>query len=240
MCRRSGECKQQGVPFSKGMASYELKEIFIEAKTPTRHQYDSAGICRLSNRIFKSAKPGHILALETANSEIDIFFLVRVVKKEESLRKQEVFDDWGVTFKCPRHSQALKVVRLFPSSRESMWTFCDDVQKREFYVPAGLLRVEDLSSSMKTTHMERSIGARTRSRCAVDVTGDGSADDQPSCYYEVRAGTSRKEISHLCRLGLDYRYPPAAAGAGAGAGCQGAGTTGASGAHSLAAFFQPR
>jgi hypothetical protein len=24
-----------------------------------------------------------------------------------------------------------------------MWTFCDDVQKREFYVPAGLLRVED-------------------------------------------------------------------------------------------------
>ena len=35
-------------------------------------------------------------------------------------------------------------------------------------------------SSMKTTHMERSIGARTRSRCAVDVTGDGSADDQPS------------------------------------------------------------
>ena len=68
-------------------------------------------------------------------------------------------------------------------------------------------------SSMKTTHMERSIGARTRSRCAVDVTGDGSADDQPSCYYEVRAGTSRKEISHLCRLGLDYRYPPAAAGA---------------------------
>ena len=127
MCRRSGECKQQGVPFSKGMASYELKEIFIEAKTPTRHQYDSAGICRLSNRIFKSAKPGHILALETANSEIDIFFLVRVVKKEESLRKQEVFDDWGVTFKCPRHSQALKVVRLFPSSRESMWTFCDDV-----------------------------------------------------------------------------------------------------------------
>jgi hypothetical protein len=49
-----------------------------------------------------------------------------------------------------------------------MWTFCDDVQKREFYVPAGLLRVEDLSSSMKTIDniddIERSIGARTRSR----------------------------------------------------------------------------
>ena len=50
-----------------------------------------------------------------------------------------------------------------------MWTFCDDVQKREFHVPDGLLRVEDLSSSMKTIDnniddIERSIGARTRSR----------------------------------------------------------------------------
>jgi hypothetical protein len=89
-----------------------------------------------------------------------------------------------------------------------------------------------------------------RSRCAVDVTGDGPADAQPSCYYEVR-GKSRKEISHLCRLGLDYRYPQqvapgAGAGAGAGAGtCTGAGAgtgtgAGARGAHSLAAFFPPR
>ena len=59
-------------------------------------------------------------------------------------------------------------------------------------------QVISLLSSMKTTHIERSIGARTRSRCAVDVTGDGSADDQPSCYYEVR-GTSGKEILHFFR-----------------------------------------
>jgi hypothetical protein len=61
----------------------------------------------------------------------------------------------------------------------------------------------------------RSIDARTRSRCAVDVTGDGSADAQPSCYYEVR-GTSRSRTSRisLCRLGLDGRYPPAAGSSG--------------------------
>ena len=103
-------------------------------------------------------------------------------------------------------------------------------------------QVISLLSSMKTTHIERSIGARTRSRCAVDVTGDGSADAQPSCYYEVR-GKSRKEISHLCRLGLDYRCPQQVApGAGTCAGA-GAGTdtgAGARGAHSLAAFFPPR
>jgi hypothetical protein len=68
---------------------------------------------------------------------------------------------------------------------------------REFYVPAGLLRVEDLSSSMKTTHIERSIGARTRSRCAVDVTGDGSADAQPSCYYEVRREVQEGNLASL-------------------------------------------
>jgi hypothetical protein len=76
------------------------------------------------------------------------------------------------------------VVHWDTGHRESMWTFCNEVQTPEFYVPAGLLRVTDLSSSMTTTHVERSIGARTRSRCAVDVAGDGSADAQEVRFQE--------------------------------------------------------
>jgi hypothetical protein len=73
-----------------------------------------------------------------------------------------------------------------------------------------LLRVGDLSNSMKTTQLTSGIGARTRSRCAVDVIGGGSAGQQASCYYEVVGNRARKAISHRCRLGLDYIYPPAA------------------------------
>jgi hypothetical protein len=82
-CERSKECKRQGVPFSEGMVSYELKEINIEAKAQKKNQYTSAGIKLLSKRVFESAAPGHILAMETKNSDIDFFFLVRVVEKVE-------------------------------------------------------------------------------------------------------------------------------------------------------------
>jgi len=209
-CKRSDECKRQGVPFSEGVASYELKEINIEAKVQKKNQYTSAGINLLSNLVFENAAPGHILAMETKNSDIDFFFLVRVVEKVEKLRRGEVFEEWGVDLCCERGSAALKVVRLFPSSRDSLWTFCDDTHKREFYVPVDLLRVGDLSNSIKTTQLTSGIGARTRSRCAVDVIGDGSAGQQASCYYEVVGNKARKAISHRCRLGLDYIYPPAA------------------------------
>jgi hypothetical protein len=83
-----------------------------------------------------------------------------------------------------------------------MWTFCDDTQKREFHVPLDLLRVADLRSSTKTTQLTSGIGARTRSRCAVDVIGDGSADQQASCYYEVAGTKARKTMSYRCRPGL--------------------------------------
>ena len=137
---------------------------------------------------------------------------MRVVEKVEQLQRGETFEEWGVELRCERGSAALKVVRLFPSSRESMWTFCDDTQKREFHVPLDLLRVADLRSSIKTTQLTSGIGARTRSRCAVDVIGDGSADQQASCYYEVVGAKARNTLSHRCRLGLDCRYPPAVPG----------------------------
>jgi hypothetical protein len=133
-----------------------------------------------------------------------------VVEEVEELRRGEVFGEWGVDLCCERGSAALKVVRLFPSSRDSLWTFCDDTQKRGFYVPFDLLRVGDLSNSIKTTQLTSGIGARSRSRCAVDVIGGGSAGQQASCYYEVVGNKARKAISHRCRLGLDYIYPPAA------------------------------
>jgi hypothetical protein len=133
------ERQGQGVPFSEGMASCELKKIAIEAKTQkqqTNNQHTSAGIKLLSNEVFEGAAPGHILAMETRNSDIDVFFLVRVVEKVEELGSREVFEEWGVELRCERHSAALKVVRLFPCSRDSQWTFCDDTQKRGPYVAA--------------------------------------------------------------------------------------------------------
>jgi hypothetical protein len=64
---------------------------------------------------------------------------VRAVEKVEELRRGEVFEEWGVDLCCERGSAALEVVRLFPSSRDSLWTFCGDTQKRGFYVPFDLL-----------------------------------------------------------------------------------------------------
>jgi hypothetical protein len=98
-CERSEECKRQGVPFSERTASYELKEINIEAKAQEKNQYTSAGIKLLSKRVFEGATPGHILAMETKNSDIDFFFLVRVLEKIEKLGSGEAFDfeDCGVS-----------------------------------------------------------------------------------------------------------------------------------------------
>jgi hypothetical protein len=58
--------------------------------------------------------------METKNSDIDFFFLVRVVEKAEKLRRGEVFEEWVVDLRCERCSAALKVVRLFSSSRDSL------------------------------------------------------------------------------------------------------------------------
>ena len=72
-------------------------------------------------------------------------------------------------------------------------------------MPFDLLRVGDLSNSTNTTQLTSGIGARTRTRCAVDVIGGGSAgQQQASCYYEVVGNKARNAISHRCRLGLDY------------------------------------
>jgi hypothetical protein len=78
------------------MVSYELKEINIEAKAQKKNQYTSAGIKLLSKRAFESATPGHILAMETNKSDIDFFFLVRVLEKIEKLGSGGGFGDWGV------------------------------------------------------------------------------------------------------------------------------------------------
>jgi hypothetical protein len=70
-------------------------------------------------------------------------------------------------------------------------------------VPFDLLRVGDLSNSMKTTQLTSGIGARTRSRFAVDVIGDGPAGQQASCYYEVVGKTRQERPSRTaagCRL----------------------------------------
>jgi hypothetical protein len=79
-----------------------------------------------------------------------------------------------------------------------LWTFCDDTQKREFYVPFDLLRVGDLSNSMNTTQLTSGIGARTRSRCAVDVIGGGSAGQLLLC---IRGGGQQgNKEGHLAPL----------------------------------------
>jgi hypothetical protein len=57
--------------------------------------------------------------METKNSDIDFVFLVRMLEKIEELGSGEAFEDWGVDLRCERGSAALKVVRLFPSSRDT-------------------------------------------------------------------------------------------------------------------------
>jgi hypothetical protein len=47
-------------------------------------------------------------------------------------------------------------------------------------------------------------GARTRSRCQVDVIGDGPAGQQASCYYEV-VGTEPGDATHLPQAALQAR-----------------------------------
>jgi hypothetical protein len=69
-------------------------------------------------------------------------------------------------------------------------------------VPSDFLRVGDLSTNTKTTQLTSGIGARIRSRCAVDVIGGGSAGEQASCYYEVVGNKARKATSQRCRPDL--------------------------------------
>jgi hypothetical protein len=52
----------------------------------------SVGIELLSKQVFEGAAPGHILAMETKNSDIDFFFLVRVVEKVEQLQRGGTFE----------------------------------------------------------------------------------------------------------------------------------------------------
>jgi hypothetical protein len=52
--------------------------------------------------------------METRHSDMDFFFLVRVVEKAEQLQRGGTFEEWGVELRCAWGSAALKVVRLFP------------------------------------------------------------------------------------------------------------------------------
>jgi hypothetical protein len=94
-CGRSKEYKRQGVPFSEGMASYELKEINIEAKAQKMNQYTSAAINLLCKRVFGGAAPGHILAMD-GDKEFGYRFLIPGAGAREGRGAGEWGSLWGL------------------------------------------------------------------------------------------------------------------------------------------------
>ena len=94
--------------------------------------------------------------------------------------------------------RALEVIRLFPSSSRSTNTYCDDVQKRHFFVPTMLLRHPDLAPWME--EKQNNSGGRNRSRAAVEAINAAGAGEgeQPGVYYELSA-EKRREVALLCR-----------------------------------------
>ena len=146
--------------------------------------------------MYAGADVGHVLAMES-QSEVSPMWLVRVVKKHSSLVEERTFDDWGVTYCCAAGEGALEVTRLFISSSKATNTFCDDVQRRKFFVPSLLLRHSDLTGSMDRRETTVQTDGSNRCRSAVEVAGDG-ADEQPECYYELDA-EKRRDVALLCR-----------------------------------------
>lgn len=72
----------------------------------------------------------------------------------------------------PIHKQpgegAGEVTRIFISSTKAMNTFCDDVQKRKFFVPAMLLRSSDLTSNMaQKEHAIQTVGNKAAPKILV-------------------------------------------------------------------------
>ena len=171
--------------------------VVIEAKSGQECQLTSSPAYEIANAVYANAEVGHILAIES-QSEVDPMWLVRVVKKHESLEKERKFDAWGVEYCCEVGEGTLEVTRMFISSSKATNTFCDDVQKRSFFVPTLLLRHSDLGGVMKKKENTIQTDGSNRAWAAVEVAGTGAEEEQPEFYYELDA-EKRKYVALLCR-----------------------------------------
>ena len=171
--------------------------MVIEAKAEQECQYTSSPAKDVAGEDFESSKRDHILAIEP-QSEAEPMWLVRVVRKRGCVGPAARFEQWGVDYCVGKAERALEVIRLFPSSSRSTNTYCDDVQKRRFFVPTMLLRHPDLAPWME--EKQNNSGGRNRSRAAVEPVNTAGAGEgeQPEVYYELSA-EKRREVALLCR-----------------------------------------
>ena len=187
-----GLAREAGIDILNGRCSHELVQVIIEAQSAQTDVYTRHSILAEADKVFETAQPGHIVAMET-KSNIEPFWLVRVVEKVESLGESSTFDDWGVKLKCNRGGRALIVTKLMLSSLDASNTFNDHVAKLQITVPAALLRVGDLVGNKLMEEKEVTVRS-TRSRAAVRATRGDTSDK----YYALKQ-EARQEIVLKCR-----------------------------------------
>ena len=196
-CENSKEDKESGKPWLDGQCSRELVSVVIDAKSEQPCQYTSSPAIEIASEVYAKAKQGHVLAAES-QSEVEPMWLVRVVKKHSALEEDQKFSNWGVEYCCEAGKGALEVTRLFISSSKATNTFCDDVKNRTFFIPTIFLRHSDLSGDMEKKDNTIQTDGSNRTWAAVEVTGDGTEEEQPKHYYELDADKRRK-VALLCR-----------------------------------------
>ena len=193
-CENGAADKSNKKPWLEGETSRELKAVVIEAKSEQVCQYTSSPAIDVANDVFESCEPDHIIAIES-QAEVEPMWLVRVIRKRGCVGPAKKFADWGVEYCIEKGERAVEVTRLFPSSSRSTNTYCDDVQKRRFFVPTILLRHADLTPNMEAKQNSSGSGNRSRAACESNGPGEG---EQPDVYYELCA-EKRREVALLCR-----------------------------------------
>ena len=193
-CEKSKKHAEQSVHYQVGRCSNEFKAIDVLAKSVV-DPYNSKQILELAQDVFNAAGTGDVAAVET-QSDVESFWLVRVVNVFKKLSKAKVSEigegEEKVTIKCKRGEPALEVTKFFYSRNEAISTFCEDTQKRLFYVPLRLLRV----GKIQLVKSDTTKGAGSlKSRAA--VSGDG-VSEMPDFYYSLK-NTTRQVINLRCR-----------------------------------------
>jgi hypothetical protein len=212
-CASSEADKKSGADWLQGRCSHELKEVVVQPRTTQKDQYSHTALQDLGNSVFNDAAVGDVLAMES-QTDSEPFWLVRVLDKHNVLEGEQVWGEWGANILCKRGAKAVEVTKLMVTSSQATNTFRDDTERRPFFVPAGLLRME---VPIQTDYLvEKAARTSARSRAAVCRASTDSSE-QPVKYYELgRKG--RHEVSVSCRaMDLPVSAPAAAVPAPAAA-----------------------
>jgi hypothetical protein len=207
-CVQSEADKKSGANWLLGRCSHELKEVIVQPRSVDNEQYSYGCLLQRGNSVFDGAEAEDILALES-QTDSEPFWLVRVVEKHSVLGREEVWGEWGANIVCKRGAKAIKVTKLMVTSSQATNTFREDTERRQFFVPAGLLR---MVVPIQKDYLVVKEG-RTSSRCraAVRAVAGDSGSDQLVRYYEL-GKKGRHEVSVSCRANdLPAPQEPAAA-----------------------------